>query len=152
MKVRFSPLSLLGLSIALVAVLTSAAKSLAQSSDTGAGPFAALTGVMLLFVVVFGLAAYVYMSLALQTIATKTGTANEWLAWIPIANLFLMLSVAKKPMWWFLLFLIPLANVVVAIMVWMAVAEARGKPNWWGILMIVPLVNLVVPGYLAWAD
>jgi len=137
--------------MALVAVLISAASAQAQSSDA-TGPFAALTGVMLLFVVVFGLGCYVYVSLALQTIATKTGTANEWLAWIPIANLFLMLSVAKKPMWWFLLFLIPLANVVVAIMVWMAVAEARGKPNWWGILMIVPLVNLVVPGYLAWAD
>lgn len=63
-----------------------------------------------------------------------------------------MLGVAKKPMWWFLLFLIPLVNIVIAIMVWMAVAEARGKPNWWGVLMIVPLVNLVVPGYLAWAD
>ena len=151
MRIRFSPWSLLGLRMALVAVLMSAAAAQAQSSDA-TGPFAALTGVMLLFVVVFGLGCYVYISLALQTIATKTGTANEWLAWIPIANLFLMLSVAKKPMWWFLLFLIPLANVVVAIMVWMAVAEARGKPNWWGILMIVPLVNLVVPGYLAWAD
>ena len=151
MKARFSPLSLLGLTIGSVAVPLSASAALAQSSDA-TGPFAALTGVMLLFVVVFGLGCYVYMSLALQTIATKTGTANEWLAWIPIANLFLMLSVAKKPMWWFLLFLIPLVNVVVAIMVWMAVAEARGKPNWWGILMIVPLVNLVVPGYLAWAD
>jgi hypothetical protein len=150
MKARFSPLSLRGLSIALVAVLLSASAALAQSSD--AGPFAALSGVMLLFVVVFGLGCYVYMALALQTIATKTGTANEWLAWIPIANLFLMLSVAKKPMWWFILFLIPLVNLVMAIMVWMAVAEARGKPNWWGILMIVPLVNLVVPGYLAWAD
>jgi len=151
MRIRFSPWSLLGLRMALVAVLMSTAAAQAQSSDA-TGPFAALTGVMLLFVVVFGLGCYVYISLALQTIATKTGTANEWLAWIPIANLFLMLSVAKKPMWWFLLFLIPLANVVVAIMVWMAVAEARGKPNWWGILMIVPLVNLVVPGYLAWAD
>jgi Family of unknown function (DUF5684) len=98
------------------------------------------------------LCAYVYMSLALSTIATKTGTPNPWLAWIPIANIFLMLGVAKKPMWWFLLFLIPLVNIVIAIMVWMAVAEARGKPNWWGVLMIVPLVNLVVPGYLAWAD
>ena len=151
MRIRFSPWSLRALRMALIAVLMSAAAAQTQSSDAR-GPFAALTGVMLLFVLVFGLGCYVYMSLALQTIATKTGTANEWLAWIPIANLFLMLSVAKKPMWWFLLFLIPLANVVVAIMVWMAVAEARGKPNWWGILMIVPLVNLVVPGYLAWAD
>jgi len=152
MRVRFSPLSLAGLSIALLAVLMSAAVALAQSSYTGAGPFAALTGVMLMFFVVFGLAMYVYIALALQTIATKTGTANEWLAWIPIANIFLILSIAKKPMWWFLLFLIPLVNVVIAIMLWMAVAEARGKPNWWGILMIVPVANLVVPGYLAWGD
>jgi hypothetical protein len=151
MKVRFSPLSLLGLSIGLVAVLMSAGAALAQSSDA-AGPFAALSGVMLMFFVVFGLGMYVYMSLALQTIADKTSTANSWLAWIPIANLFLMLSVAKKPMWWFILFLIPLVGVVMMIIVWMAVAEARGKPNWWGVLMIVPLVNFVVPGYLAWAD
>ena len=39
-----------------------------------------------------------------------------------------------------------------AIIVWMAVAEARGKPSWWGILLIVPLVGLIVPGYLAWSD
>jgi hypothetical protein len=152
MKARFSLLSLLGSGIALIAVLMSASGVFAQDSNTGAGPFAALTGVMLLFFVVFGLAAYVYASLAVQTIAKKTGTANDWLAWIPIANLFLMLSVAKKPMWWFILFLIPLVGVVMMIIVWMAVAEARGKPNWWGILMIVPLVNFVVPGYLAWAD
>ena len=68
MKVRFSPWSLLGLSIALVAVLMSASAVLAQSSDAG-GPFAALGGVMLVFFVVFGLAAYVYVSLAVQTIA-----------------------------------------------------------------------------------
>ena len=100
----------------------------------------------------FGLAAYLYMSLALQTIATKTNTANTWLAWIPIANLFLMLGIAKKPMWWFLLLLVPLVNIVIAIMVWMAMAEARGKPSWWGILTIVPVANLVVPGVLAWSD
>ena len=110
-------------------------------------------GIGIIFVaLLFGLVAYVYLSLALQTIATKTSTANAWLAWIPIANLFLMLSIAKKPMWWFLLFLVPLVNIVIAIMVWMAMAEARGKPSWWGILTIVPVANLVVPGVLAWSD
>lgn len=151
MKVRFSPWSWAGLSFALVAVLLSGETVLAQDSQS-AGPFAALTGVVLILFLGFVALMYVYMSLALQTIADKTHTANSWLAWIPIANLFLMLSVAKKPMWWFLLFLVPLVNIVIAIMVWMAVAEARGKPNWWGILMIVPLANLIVPGYLAWAD
>jgi hypothetical protein len=95
---------------------------------------------------------YVYMSLALMTIATKTNTQNGWLAWIPIANLFLMLNIAQKPAWWFILFLIPLVNIVIFIIIWMAIAEARHKPNWWGILMIVPVVGIVVPAYLAWSD
>ena len=102
----------------------------------------------LLFVAV----GYIYMSLALMTIATKTNTPNGWLAWIPIANLFLMLTIAGKPAWWLLLCLIPLVNIVILIIVWMAIAEARHKPNWWGILIIVPVINLIVPGYLAWAD
>jgi hypothetical protein len=109
-------------------------------------------GMFLVFFFVLVAAAYVYMSLALQTIAQKTNTENAWLAWIPIANIILMLNIARKPIWWIILFLIPIANIVVAILVWMAIAEARGKPNWWGILMIVPVVNLIVPGYLAWVD
>jgi uncharacterized protein DUF5684 len=125
--------------------------ALAQESES-AGPFAALTGMVLILCLGFVVAGYVYISLALQTIADKTNTANSWLAWIPIANVFLMLSVAKKPMWWFILFLIPLVSLVMLVLVWMPIAEARGKPNWWGILMIVPLANIVVPGYLAWAD
>jgi hypothetical protein len=43
-------------------------------------------------------------------------------------------------------------NLVVLIIVWIAIAEARGKPSWWGILVIVPVANLIVPRYLAWAD
>jgi hypothetical protein len=43
-------------------------------------------------------------------------------------------------------------NIVMIILVWMGVAEARNKPSWWGILIIVPIVNLIVPGYLAWSD
>jgi magnesium-transporting ATPase (P-type) len=139
------------LSVALIAFLMSAGVAVAQSSDA-TGPFAALTGVVLILFLGFVGAAYVYISLALQTIADKTNTANSWLAWIPIANVFLMLSVAKKPMWWFILFLIPLVSLVMLVLVWMPIAEARGKPNWWGVLMIVPLANIVVPGYLAWAD
>jgi Family of unknown function (DUF5684) len=151
MKVRSSLLSLRALSVVFGVIVLSATGAFAQSMDDAA-PFAALSGVMLMFVLGLGFGFYVYLSLALQTIATKTATANAWLAWIPIANLFLLLSIAKKPLWWILLFLIPLVNLIIGIIVWMAVAEARHKPNWWGILLIVPMVNLVVPGYLAWAD
>ena len=149
MKVRFSR-SLPGLSVAFVVMLMSTHGAFAQSSDPMRS--AAVSGMVLLLLLVIALPVYIYMSLALQTTATKTNTENAWLAWIPIANLFLMLMIAKKPLWWFILFLIPLVNLIMAIIVWMGVAEARGKPNWLGILMIVPLANLIIPGYLAWAD
>jgi hypothetical protein len=117
-------------------------------------PTGAMAAMGAFFVVffIFMLAIYVYMALCLQTIAKKTNTENAWLAWIPIVNIILMLNIAKKPLWWIILFLVPLVNLVIGIIVWMAIAEARGKPSWWGILLIVPVVNIIVPGYLAFSD
>jgi len=148
MKARTSVVSGLGL-IALL-VLSPIGRALAQDNNSLAA--AGLGAGLIMFCLVFFVAVYVYMALALQTIANKTKTENSWLAWIPIANLILMLNIAKKPMWWIVLFLIPIVNIVIAIMVWMAVAEARGKPSWWGILTIIPVANLIVPGVLAWSD
>ena len=122
-----------------------------QESEMPAGATAAL-GVMMVVFVIFGLAIYVYFALSLQTIAKKTNTENAWLAWIPIVNIILMLNIAKKPRWWIILMLVPLVNIVFGIIVWMAIAEARGKPSWWGIMLIVPVVGIIVPGYLAFSD
>ena len=136
----------------LASVLIPARMVLAQESRSGDAAVVAALGAFALVFVVFGLAAYVYLALALSTIAKKTNTENSWLAWIPIVNIVLMLNIAKKPIWWIILFIIPFVGLVMGVIVWMAIAEARGKPNWWGILLIVPLVGLIVPGYLAWAD
>jgi hypothetical protein len=136
---------------ATLALSLLAAGSVFAQDEHRAAAIAAATG-MLLFFLVFAVAAYVYTSLALQTIAQKTNTENPWLAWIPIVNIVLMLNIAKKPIWWIILCFVPGVNIVVGIIVWMAVAEARNKPNWWGILIIVPVVGLIVPGYLAWSD
>src|SRR5947208_11887236 len=99
---------------------------------------------------VFAPAFYVYMALALQTIADKTKTENSWLAWIPIANIVLMLKVPKKPIWWIVLFFFPVFNIFFIFIVWLALAEARGKPSGWGFRMIVPVPNLIIPGVLVW--
>jgi len=151
MKTRIGVLAHLGCLVLPAIVLLFLGQALAQ--DSGNSVAAAGLGIGLIVIcLVFVAAGYIYMALALQTIANKTNTENSWLAWIPIANIILMLQIAKKPVWWIVLFLIPLVNIVFIIIVWMGVAEARGKPNWWGVLMIVPLANLVVPGVLAWAD
>ena len=96
--------------------------------------------------------AYIYFALALQTIAKKTSTENGWGAWLPILQIILSLNIARKPVWWIILCLIPLVNIIILVIIWMAIAEARKKPSWWGILLIVPVINLIVPGCLAWSD
>jgi hypothetical protein len=150
MRARLNQFSIVGLAGALLAVLICSGSAFAQYSDNAAN--AAIASTMVFFFLGMALLGYLYVALALQTIAVKTATPNPWLAWIPIANIFLMLGIAKKPMWWFLLFLVPLLNIVIAILVWMGIAEARHKPSWWGVLTIIPIAQLIVPGYLAWAD
>jgi hypothetical protein len=150
MKIRSWMQAVLGTVLGTLFMVVPARVVLAQRGGEMAG--LALAGAAMLVFLIFFAALYVYMALALSTIAKKTNTENPWLAWIPIVNFVLMLNIAKKPIWWIILCFIPLVNIVIMIIVWMAIAEARGKPNWWGILMIVPFVNLIVPGYLAWAD
>lgn len=121
-------------------------------ADQPSGAQAAAMGAVFLVFLLLTIAAYVYFALALKTIAEKTKTENPWWAWIPIIQAVLMLNIARKPVWWILLLFIPFVNIVIAVIVWMAIAEARHKPSWWGILTIVPIANLIVPGYLAWSD
>lgn len=120
--------------------------------DVGAGAAAGILAGLTLIPLIIGLAIYVYFAICLMTIAKKTNTPNGWFAWIPILNVILMLQIAKRPVWWIILMLIPLVNIIVSIIVWMDIAVARNKPNWIGILMIVPIANIIVPGYLAFSD
>lgn len=107
-----------------------------------------MMGVMCCFWLVF----YVYFALCIYKIAQKCGVEMAWLAWIPIVQVIPLLQAGKKPIWWIILLLIPIVNIVIGILVWMAVAEQRGKPSWLGILIIVPIANLVIPGYLAFSE
>jgi uncharacterized membrane protein len=118
---------------------------------------AAFAGGMIVFTLITMLALYIYTSVVLMVIAQKTKTKNAWLAWIPIANLYLMTQVAKVPWWTFFAFLLPMIPIIgslgfMAVMVWWwwMIAERRGFPNWYGILMLVPVVNLVFMGIIAW--
>lgn len=125
--------------------------NVAMSPDAAGAAFAIFGGIMLFLLVIF-LIVYIYMAICLMKMAHKTNTGNAWMAWIPIANAFLMLMIAKKPLWWFILFLIPFVNIVITILVWMAIAKELGKPEWLGVLMIVPVANIIVPGYLAFSN
>ena len=118
--------------------------SLALQQQSMAGPIL----VMLLFFV----GVYAFASFCLQRIAEKTNTDEAWWAWVPVLNVFLMLKIADKPLWWFLLFLIPFVNIVFIPMVWAAICQARDKSPWLVVLFFVPVANLGVLPYLAFSE
>ena len=106
-------------------------------------------GATFLFIFV---ALYAYMAICFMKIAEKTGTENGWWAWIPILNILLMLAIARKPMWWIILMLIPIVNFVIFILVFVGICQVRGKSGWLTVGFLVPVVNLIVLGYLAFGD
>ncbi|MDI9639639.1 DUF5684 domain-containing protein [Kamptonema cortianum] len=116
---------------------------LASVSDAAAAGIG--FGMMLVYIVV----ASIVFGIPFFVIATKVKEDPPWFAFIPILNLVLLLKIARKEMWWIILFLIPFVNLIATIIVMMAVAERTNKPNWWGILMIVPCLNVLVPFILA---
>jgi hypothetical protein len=50
-----------------------------------------------------------------------------WAAVVPIYNAYILLKVAGRPGWWLLLFLIPIVNFVIAIIVAIDVARNFGQ-------------------------
>ncbi len=124
-----------------------------------AGGILALVGAFLVLFLLISLVFYIYTAIALMTIAKKTNTPNGWLGFIPIANFYLMLKIAKLPLWLMfglLLIFIPfigsLVLLVLMIYVWWKIAEARNYPGWISLLLLLPIVNLVLIGVIAWRD
>jgi len=119
-------------------------EQLMMQMQEGMKPPAALGVVPIIIMIVV----YIFFAWCMAKIAKKLGmefgTAFIW-AIIPIANIFLLLKLSTKPMWWFILFLIPIVNIVISVLVWMSIAERFGKPGWWGILIaLVPVANIVM--------
>jgi Family of unknown function (DUF5684) len=56
-----------------------------------------------------------------------------WAAIIPIYNVIVLLEIAGKPLWWIILFFIPLVNIIMAILVSIAVARKFGKSDGFGV-------------------
>lgn len=131
--------------------------STSMSYDSSIDPAAAVAIGGMIFLVIFFIAiiCYVYSAICLMKIAKKTNTENAWFAWIPILNVVLMLQIAKRPMWWLVLAIIPFVNlawIVLGVIVWMDICERLGKDRMLGLLIIVPIANFVLPGYLAFSE
>jgi hypothetical protein len=124
--------------------------------------FAAILAVGIVFIIIIAIALYIYNALVWSTIAKKLGYGKPWLAWIPVANLFLLPILAKKHWAWGFIFLVPIVNVVFFIIWTWNIFEQRKYPGWLSLVPIagvIPVVGglasiafLVILGMVAWKD
>ena len=93
-------------------------------NEYSAGPEAGLAMIPLLVM----LGAYLYVGFTYFKMAQKCGHSDSaWWSFIPILNLFLMIKLANKPGWWFLLCLIPGVNVIIFAILGIETAKALGQ-------------------------
>jgi len=107
---------------------------------------------VILVALLVGLAIYAFVAFCFMKIAEKTGTDNGWWAWIPILNILLMLKIADRPMWWIILFFVPILSFIIFLVVFADICKACDKSPWLTVGMLIPLVNIGVVGYLAFSD
>ncbi len=121
---------------------------------------------------------HLLFAIPLFIIARNTETPLPWLAFIPLANQYLMTTVARQPLWTFIALFAPsivgilagimmavspgliiialilmLISLVVVVVAWwkisMGMAEAVGATQLWGILMFIPCTSPIALIYFA---
>lgn len=103
-----------------------------------------LSGALGIGAIIAYLVAWFCLAFCLAKLGEKLGVSfgkGFVMSLLPIVNLVFILQLGHKPMWWLILFIIPVVNLVIIALVWAAIAERRRRPNWWGLLMLVPVVN-----------
>ena len=121
-----------------------------DTTNTALG--AGLGAAAILFALLVGLAFYIFFCFCYKRICEKCGVTPGVLIWIPIVQLVPLLQVAKMPVWMIILFLIPLVNLVIFVMMWVKICQARGKSGWLVILFFIPIANLIFIPYLAFSE
>ena len=113
--------------------------------DAGANAVAGVgAGLMILY-----FAIVIFMLIVWWKIFIKAGKPG-WGILIPIYNVILMLEIAGRPGWWFLLMLIPVVDIVIAIIVILDLAKAFGKGSGFGLGML--FLGIIFYPMLAFGD
>jgi len=86
---------------------------------------------------------------AMWKVFEKAGQPG-WAAIIPIYNAIVLLQIAGKPIWWILLYFIPIVSIVIAVMVMHNISVNFGKGVGFtlGLIFLSPIFIPI----LAWGD
>lgn len=94
---------------------------------------------------------YLFICFCLKQICLKAGSQPGALVWVPILQIIPLLRAAQMPTWWFVVFLIPVLNVLAQILWCFRIAKACGKGNLVAVFLILPVTNLLAFLYLAFS-
>jgi Family of unknown function (DUF5684) len=89
------------------------------------------------------------MLVSMWKLFTKAGKPG-WASIVPLYNTVVMLEIAGKPLWWFFMFFVPIANIVFAFLALYHFSKAYGKGD--GFSIGVALLSLIFMPLLAFSD
>lgn len=124
------------------------------------GMIGTLIAIGIVFMILLMAAVYVYFALAWSTIAKKLKYKKAWLAWVPVANVAMILQLGGFNWAWIFLIFIPILGwvalfVLLIIATW-RIFEKRKYPGWFSLSMVFPHVGgilyLITIGFVAWQD
>ena len=108
------------------------------------GGIIAVLGILAIFLAIV---LYVYFACAWMTIAKKKKHKYPWLAWIPFANLAMILQIGGFHWAWIFLLLIPvlgwLAIYIMMIIATWRIFDSLRYPGWFA---LAPLLDVLVSG------
>jgi hypothetical protein len=102
--------------------------------------FATMTAGLLGFIYFFSLLVSILYIVSLWKIFAKAGKPG-WASIVPIYNVIVMLEITGKPIWWIILLLIPVVNLVISIIVIVELANKFGKSGGFAVgLIFLPVI------------
>lgn len=85
--------------------------------------------------------AFVALIIASLWVVFTKANKPGWAAIVPVYNLIVMLEIIGRPLWWIVLYFIPLVNLIVGILTSIDVAKSFGKGVGTGIgLAFLPII------------
>jgi len=115
-----------------------------DSIEFDAGGLGAAGGVVGIVILVVQIVVVLLLVASLWGIFAKAGKPG-WGSIIPIWNTILILQVAGKPAWWFILLLVPVVGFVIWIIACIGLAKSFGKGAGFGIgLLLLPIIFLPI--------
>jgi hypothetical protein len=102
---------------------------------------------LVLIPMIIGLAVMAVVIAGVWKVFTKAGEPG-WAAIVPIYNTLVILRIVGRPWWWLLLMLIPVVNIVIAILVMIDLAKSFGKGGGFAVVLVLfSAIGLMILGF-----